>query len=77
MKCGSRLSSGLQLCDSREDQPKLRKLAEQTGGRAYFPAKNEELESILTQVELNLRVQYIVSFRSGSERNIDPVTIRP
>ena len=50
----------------REDQPKLRKLSDETGGRAYFPAKNEELESVLSQVELNLRAQYILTFRSAT-----------
>ena len=48
----------------REDQPKLRRLAQETGGRAYFPAKNEDLAPILSQIELNLRAQYIVAFRS-------------
>jgi VWFA-related protein len=50
----------------REDQAKLRELSEQTGGRAYFPAKNEQLQSILSQIEQDLRAQYIVTFRSGS-----------
>jgi VWFA-related protein len=50
----------------REDQPKLRRLAQETGGRAYFPEKNEDLQSILSQIELNLRAQYIVAFRSSA-----------
>ena len=50
----------------REDQAKLRKLSEETGGRAYFPAKNEQLQSILAQIEQDLRAQYIVTFRSSS-----------
>jgi Ca-activated chloride channel family protein len=48
----------------REDQDKLRKLSQETGGRAYFPAKNEELQSILSQIEQDLRAQYIIAFRS-------------
>lgn len=47
-----------------EDRQKLRRLSEETGGRAYFPVKNEELETILSQIELGLRAQYIVAFRS-------------
>lgn len=48
----------------REDQDKLRKLSEETGGKAYFPAKNEELQSILSQIEQELRAQYTITFRS-------------
>lgn len=61
----------------REDQPKLRRLAQETGGRAYFPAKNEDLELILSQIELNLRAQYIVAFRSSaiSEKKKKRLTI--
>ena len=47
----------------------LQKLSAQTGGRAYFPQKNEELESILSQIELELRAQYVLTFFPNSAKS--------
>ena len=41
---------------------KLRKISEQTGGRAYFPEKTDELQSGLQQILQELRTQYVLTF---------------
>ena len=54
----------------------LRKLAEHTGGRAYFPRSERELRDAFTQIQRDLREQYLVAYapsnkaRDGSYRRI-------
>jgi VWFA-related protein len=40
----------------------LRKLAERTGGRAFFPKKVDEITGIFTQISRELVSQYVVTF---------------
>jgi Ca-activated chloride channel family protein len=59
----------------REDV--LRKMSEETGGRAYFPRGSEELTKDFQQIEGNLRSQYLVAYaptnpiHDGSFHRID------
>ena len=48
----------------------LRKIAERTGGRAYFPGNNTELQGSFSQIEQELRSQYLVAY-SPSNKNHD------
>ncbi len=54
----------------------LRKLAEQTGGRAYFPRSERQLRDAFNQIQRDLREQYLVAYapsnkaRDGSYRRI-------
>lgn len=54
----------------------LRKIAEQTGGRAYFPHSDRELREAFAQIQRDLREQYLVAYsplnkaRDGSYRRI-------
>jgi Ca-activated chloride channel family protein len=48
----------------------LRKTAERTGGRAYFPRNNAELQSSFSQIEQELRSQYLVAY-APSNKNHD------
>lgn len=54
----------------------LRKIAEQTGGRAYFPRSERELREAFAQIQRDLREQYLVAYsplnkaRDGSYRRI-------
>jgi VWFA-related protein len=54
----------------------LRKIAEQTGGRAYFPSHERDLHEAFTQIQRDLREQYLVAYapknkaRDGSYRKI-------
>ena len=41
----------------------LKDMAEETGGRAFFPFKLEDLSSRFTDIEKELRSQYFVSYR--------------
>ncbi len=61
----------------------LRKIAEQTGGRAYFPRSERELRDAFTQIERDLREQYLVAYapsnkaRDGSYRRIAIELVNP
>ncbi len=48
----------------------LRKIAERTGGRAYFPRNSTELQGSFSQIEQELRSQYLVAY-SPSNKNHD------
>jgi VWFA-related protein len=48
------------------DKGPLRKLAERTGGRAFFPKKIKELTEIFTQIQEELLSQYVVTFAPGT-----------
>jgi len=55
----------------------LRKIAEQTGGRAYFPRHEQDLRDAFAQIQRDLREQYLVAYspsnkaRDGSFRRIE------
>jgi VWFA-related protein len=52
------------------DSGVLKKLASETGGRAFFPGRNsfsEELDAAFAYIEEDLRTQYIVSYQPGNE----------
>ena len=54
----------------------LRNLAEETGGRAFFPKRPEDLPAAFAQIEQELRAQYLVTYtptnraRDGSYRRL-------
>jgi Ca-activated chloride channel family protein len=58
------------------DMGSLRKIAERTGGRAYFPQSEKELRDAFAQIQRDLREQYLVAYsptnkaRDGSYRRI-------
>lgn len=61
----------------------LRKIAERTGGRAYFPKHERDLRDAFTQIQRDLREQYLVAYspsnknRDGSYRKIEIQVINP
>ena len=65
------------------DAGSLRKITEQTGGRAYFPKSESELRSAFVQIQRDLREQYLVAYspsnkaRDGSYRRIQIEVIDP
>lgn len=65
------------------DMGSLRKIAEQTGGRAYFPRSESELRGAFAQIQRDLREQYLVAYspankaRDGSYRRIQIEVIDP
>jgi len=64
------------MVDRREDK-ELKRLAEETGGRAFFTAEVIELEKSLTQITRELRNQYMIAYEptnnnfDGKERRIE------
>ena len=65
------------------DAGSLRKITEQTGGRAFFPKSESELRSAFVQIQRDLREQYLVAYspsnkaRDGSYRRIQIEVIDP
>ena len=65
------------------DESSLRKITEQTGGRAYFPRSESELRGAFVQIQRDLREQYLVAYspsnkaRDGSYRRIHIDVIDP
>jgi len=65
------------------DAGSLRKITEQTGGRAYFPRSESELRSAFAQIQRDLREQYLVAYspsnkaRDGSYRRIQIDLVEP
>jgi Ca-activated chloride channel family protein len=61
----------------------LRKIAEQTGGRAYFPRHERDLRDAFAQIQRDLREQYLVAYspsnksRDGSYRKIEIQLVNP
>ena len=61
----------------------LRKIAEKTGGRAYFPKHERDLNDAFTQIQRDLREQYLVAYsptnkaRDGSYRKIEIQVVNP
>jgi VWFA-related protein len=45
---------------------KLNKLAEETGGRAFFIKSVDELTAIYASIESELRSQYLIAYQSNS-----------
>jgi Ca-activated chloride channel family protein len=46
----------------------IRELAERTGGRAFFPQKGADLEAAFTEIEKELRTQYLIAYSSTNKR---------
>ena len=65
------------------DEGALRKIAEQTGGRAYFPRHERDLNDAFAQIQRDLREQYLVAYsptnkaRDGSYRKIEIQVVNP
>jgi Ca-activated chloride channel homolog len=65
------------------DEGKLRKITEQTGGRAYFPRSETQLREAFDQIQRDLREQYLVAYspsnknRDGSYRKIEIQIVNP
>ena len=61
----------------------LRKMAEKTGGRAYFPRHEGDLRDAFDQIQRDLREQYLVAYsptnkaRDGSYRKIEIQLVNP
>ena len=67
----------------REAEFVMRTLAQETGGRSFFPARIEDLESVYSQISDELASQYTMGYtsknprRDGAWRRIDVRVTRP
>ena len=52
------------------DKSSLHNIAEATGGRAFFPKKDPDLTSAFTEIESELRSQYLIAY-SSTNKNRD------
>jgi VWFA-related protein len=58
------------------DSGTLKKITSETGGRAFFPRRDEDLDTAFAQIDEDLRSQYILAYtpangaRDGSFRTI-------
>lgn len=50
------------------DENALRKISEQTGGRAFFPKDEEELRRAFDQIQIEMRSQYLVAYEPGNPK---------
>lgn len=50
------------------DRGALRDLAQRTGGRAFFPDKKLDLMAAFTEIEKELRTQYLIAYSSTNKR---------
>jgi VWFA-related protein len=61
----------------------MKKLSESTGGRAYFPRSESELRSAFTQIQLDMRSQYLLAYepsnpkKDGTYRKIEIEVTNP
>src|SRR5206468_5902052 len=65
------------------DEGSLKKLTEATGGRAYFPRNERDLQDAFSQIERDLREQYLIAYapsnksRDGSYRRVTVELVNP
>src|SRR5215216_4055266 len=50
------------------DRSALRDLAQRTGGRAFFPDKNFDLNAAFAEIERELRTQYLIAYSSTNKK---------
>ena len=50
------------------DRGSLRQVAERTGGRAFFPKKEEDLRQVFRDIERELRTQYLIAYSSTNKK---------
>ncbi len=49
------------------DRGVLREVAQRSGGRAFFPQKEEDLRAAFTEIEQELRSQYLIAYSSTNK----------
>ncbi len=65
------------------DSGALRKISERTGGRAYFPRSESELRQAFTQIQIDMRSQYLIAYeplnvkKDGTFRKINIQVTNP
>ena len=69
--------------EGKLDSGSLRKISDRTGGRAFFPVQPNELQQAFSQIDQELRSQYLLAYspvnknRDGSYRRIRIELVNP
>jgi len=69
--------------EGKLDSDALRKVSDHTGGRAFFPAQPSELQAAFSQIDQELRSQYLIAYsptnknRDGTYRRIRVEVVNP
>jgi VWFA-related protein len=69
--------------EGKLDSGALRKVSDRTGGRAFFPSEPSELQSAFSQIDQELRSQYLIGYsptnktHDGSYRRIRMEVVNP
>jgi Ca-activated chloride channel family protein len=69
--------------EGKLDSGALRKVSDRTGGRAFFPSQTSELRSAFSQIDQELRSQYLIAYsptnknHDGSYRRIRLEVVNP
>jgi VWFA-related protein len=69
--------------EGKLDSGSLRKISDRTGGRAFFPIQPNELQQAFSQIDQELRSQYLIAYspvnknRDGSYRRIRIELVNP
>jgi len=69
--------------EGKLDSGALRKISDHTGGRAFFPAQPGELQTAFSQIDQELRSQYLIAYsptnknRDGTYRRIRVEVVNP
>lgn len=50
------------------DESPLRKITERTGGRAFFPRDDAELRKAFTQIQIEMRSQYLLAYEPSNRK---------
>jgi hypothetical protein len=67
----------LRLVDWKKAQRELEEIAAVSGGRAYFPADTIDLSPIYNDLMENLKVRYVVTYKSSNNGDLNaPRTVR-
>ena len=65
------------------DKGVLNKISERTGGRAFFPKDEAELRNAFTQIQIEMRSQFLIAYepsnqkRDGSFRTVEIQVVNP
>jgi VWFA-related protein len=69
--------------EGKLDSGSLRKVSDRTGGRAFFPSQAGDLQSVFSQIDQELRSQYLIAYsptnknHDGSYRHIRLEVVNP
>ena len=50
------------------DEGALKKISERTGGRAFFPQSESELRQAFTQIQKEMRSQYLIAYEPSNQK---------